>query len=407
MNYSFRDFKLGACALANPPADVLNLVTVGPVRSATGKVDATSDIFAAAATRDLLDGAGFGKMDALCDIEADLDLSGPVPGIIGQGEVTVLVGAPGCGKSNLAVALALSTAAAQPFMGYEVEQTAVLYLAAEGSKVIGNRLAAIRDHYQLKGQDVPLHRLAGQPDMLSEDAQTALIRRLVVMKNIYGLPVMLIIDTLSRVLAGHDENSSVTMAKLAAGLERIVAETGASIVVIHHPSKSDSENLRGHGALLGAIDNVIVAKAKTDGGCRAKVTKCRNGQMGTSLNFRLEQATLGYSKAGRAITASMALPVEEGAAEMCNPTVNLAPDQTAALEELKSLEASALANAADPKPGQHLVAVAEWKARLRQVMGRPDARLDTTRKAVTRAVEALVSAGYVLLSEDALYARTR
>src|SRR5262249_34354673 len=86
-----------------------------------------------------------------------------------------------------------------------------------------------------------------------------------------GYPAVLIIfDTLNRVLAGGDENSSQDMGAVVASLDHIFRETGAHVTVIHHVPVERDDRLRGHGLLLGALD-MTVRVAKKEGTVHAGV----------------------------------------------------------------------------------------------------------------------------------------
>ncbi|WP_426765441.1 AAA family ATPase, partial [Pseudomonas aeruginosa] len=55
-----------------------------------------------------------------------------VRGILGEGGLSVLYGAPGAGKSFLALDLGYAVATGQPWMGRDTRQGPVIYAAGEG-----------------------------------------------------------------------------------------------------------------------------------------------------------------------------------------------------------------------------------------------------------------------------------
>ena len=206
-----------------------------------------------------------------------------VENILGEGELSCMFGAPGCGKSVLANDRAAHIAAGRPWFGRQVTRGGVLYVAAERAALGRRRFAAFRIHHAL--DDLPLAVVSGAIDLRSShaDADTiiGLARRL---QDETGQKTVLIdIDTVSRVLAGGDENSSKDIGALIGNLTRIQEATGAHISLVHHVPH-DQQRMRGHGALLAACD-VTVHVENTGAFRTARVDKTNDGADGESLAF--------------------------------------------------------------------------------------------------------------------------
>ena len=69
--------------------------------------------------------------------------------------------------------------------------------------------------------------------------------------------VWIVVDTLSRALAGGDENSPVDMGRIVVAADRIRAETGAHFTYVHHTGKDAARGARGHSLLRAATDTEI------------------------------------------------------------------------------------------------------------------------------------------------------
>jgi hypothetical protein len=69
--------------------------------------------------------------------------------------------------------------------------------------------------------------------------------------------VLIEIDTLSRGLCGGDENSPRDMGSIVATTGALQQGTNAHVLWIHHIPIDGGERMRGHGALLGALDTTI------------------------------------------------------------------------------------------------------------------------------------------------------
>jgi hypothetical protein len=129
----------------------------------------------------------------------------------------------------------------------------------------------------------------------------------------------IIVDTLSRAIAGGDENGPKDMSALVGGADCVRNETGAHISFIHHPGKDGTKGARGHSSLLGAIDTEIEIK-RIDGTRDAfsvMMTKQRELDYGPPLTFRRVVVPLGTTnKWGKSVTSCI---VRE---EMIKPGLN-------------------------------------------------------------------------------------
>jgi hypothetical protein len=122
---------------------------------------------------------------------------------------------------------------------------------------------------------------------------------------------LVVIDTLSRALAGGNENAPEDMGALVAAMDLIRAETGACVLFIHHSGKDAAKGARGHSLLRAAIDTEIEVRADEGTGAKtASVVKQRDMARGGVYGFRLEQVTLGQNQYGEDVTTCVVLAEE-------------------------------------------------------------------------------------------------
>ncbi len=68
---------------------------------------------------------------------------------IPEGELAAIYGAPGDGKSFIALDMALCVAAGIPWQGHVTQKAYVVYISAEGGRGISKRVAAWLSHHQI------------------------------------------------------------------------------------------------------------------------------------------------------------------------------------------------------------------------------------------------------------------
>lgn len=200
--------------------------------------------------------------------------------------VNVFYGKPKSGKSFLMIDLACSVATGIDWMGHSVTEGSAVYIGLEGRSSLPDRVLAWETDRSSKPNKARFWK-GGSLNAFNDAEITRLITSL---KEIHQSdPISLvIIDPLSRIIAGSDENSSATMSQVVDVADRIRKATGAAVVVVHHVSKSsEGSSPRGHGALLCAVDAAILVKPHRKN-FAAKMTDARDLPEGRGFSFTLK-----------------------------------------------------------------------------------------------------------------------
>jgi hypothetical protein len=162
---------------------------------------------------------------------------------------------------------------------------------------------------------MPFAAISSPIDLCSSDADV--VRLVAAIRSAdLGMPVaMIIIDTLSRVLAGGNENAPDDMGALVRNLDRLRDETGAAIAIVHHSGKDAARGARGHSLLRAATDTEI--EVMRDEGSKlstARVTKQRDYATEGSFTFKLRLVELDLDEDGDPITSCVLEESENSAA---------------------------------------------------------------------------------------------
>jgi hypothetical protein len=297
------------------------------------------------------------------ELEATSTKQWLVHNLLGAGDASVMYGKPGDGKSVGAEDLALHIAAGRPWCNRKVQQGAVLFIAMERRLLVERRAIAFRKHHQT--HNLPIAFMGGVFDFrqLSTVAEIIAIVREVETSTKQRV-VLIVVDTLSRALCGGDENSPKDMGAIVAATGRLQDETGAHVLWIHHMPIDGTERLRGHGALLGAVDTTIHVVKGADGTCVGTVIKANDSEEGESVSFKFESVTIGEDADGNPTTAPVVIP-QEGApqrrATRTRPLPKAAQTALRALTEAVD-ECGELAPASSHIPaGVRVTTIEKWR----------------------------------------------
>jgi hypothetical protein len=252
-----------------------------------------------------------------------------VKGLIAPGDVGCIFGAPGAGKSLIAPHIGYQVALGESVFGMRTKLGKVLYVAAEDSHGMQNRVAALT----IRQGHAQLFRLVeGVSNLLTHDSPDLGALSESIDEE---PPALIIIDTLAMAFPGLEENDASSMGRVVA-VARQLAKCGAAVIFVHHDTKAESSTPRGHSIFNGALDVAIHVKRGEDAIVRGRLTKNRNGSADKDIAFRIGTEELCEDEDGEPISAAL---VEELKAGEAARVKKMPPSQREALAILKELDA--------------------------------------------------------------------
>lgn len=341
-------------------------------------------------------GRAFGKLIVLGT--ADLDFAKPrgylLKGLISPGEISLWVGPPKCGKSFLLLHIGYMLSLSRGVFCRRAKACSVLYVAAEGEGGIANRIRALRNRY---GDSPNFHFIAQPADLLHQVGHLEDMKRaaLAVRAN------LIVLDTLSRLMAGGDENSPADMGTFIRNVSELREETGAHIAIVHHGTKaSNGTTPRGHSSLTGADDALIEVLKQQDGTRTAHVVHAKDDADGDRHGFKLERVELRTDADGDPVTTLIVEEMAEPSA-VASRAARLTDNEQIAMRCLdKATKASGvMATVGENFAEQKVVTEADWRKMFYQE-GKPGEDQETKQKAYKRAKDSLLAKGCVASEND-------
>lgn len=341
------------------------------------------------------------KVRRFSQIARSLDRQWVIDEILPANGMAMLWAPPNEGKSFVALSLAMAIARGISWHGRSTLKGSTLYVATEGT--FENRIEAYRQYHELAGKEVPFALIEDGVDLYSPRSTDAaeIIAAAKQVSARSGEPMRLIVvDTLAGVFSNGKENTQEDMGAVLTNLARIRRETGAAVLVVHHPGKNEKNGPRGSSTLPARLDATLELKKDT-----ITVRKQRDGKTGDKFQFDLEEVFLGTNAKGKTITSCVAVPRAD---------FEPLDSDTDAAEALAVLKAAirkhgipvpelGAAKAILGTPGSKAVPLDLWRSDLRKKWS-PERSEEATRQAISRITRKLLK-NHAVLNDNIVWLR--
>jgi hypothetical protein len=235
-----------------------------------------------------------------------------VKGILGFGMMALLYGESGSAKTLIALALALHVALGRDWCGRKVKKGFVAYLAPEGGHSVHLRFHAWCRHHGIDPTDdsLPFRTIPVSIDLCTSNADlTQIIANIKAAEADLGRCVLAVVDTVSRAIAGANENAPDDMGKFVLNCDRLREETGATVLGVHHTPKGGTEP-RGHSCLKNGSEIRMMAEKVAHQLFKLKLEHLKDGAAGDELLFELQSAAVGKNEDGEEVTGGLVVETD-------------------------------------------------------------------------------------------------
>ena len=208
------------------------------------------------------------------------------------GDLGILSGAPGVGKSTTALYMAAGSAAGTPILGgwIPTNKYRCAYISAEDSEDVLQRrtyhimrsLGLTEPEMMEAASRMHVVPVSGDVSFIRNGTMTSAFRAFKVSVAKLGAQIYFL-DNLAR-FAGCDENDNAAMTRFCAEIEAVCKEFSCNIIILHHTNKAAGDCLNDPKALDAALNQTSIRGASAIAGCARWV---------------LSMASLGVDLAGK------------------------------------------------------------------------------------------------------------
>lgn len=182
-----------------------------------------------------------------------------VKDLISEASTVMMYGASGSYKSFIALMLCLSIATGSETFGSKTAPGLVFYGALEGRAHLRKARKAWRLLKETEGKIENF--FLGLAPMIGVDGEIQEFGDQIAKRCAGKKPSLIVIDTLTKSMAGMNENDASDAGKFIRFCDSLIEAFGCSVLAIHHTGKEEGRGARGSSAFFAGFDSVIEVKA--------------------------------------------------------------------------------------------------------------------------------------------------
>jgi hypothetical protein len=192
------------------------------------------------------------------EVDEEPDPTWLVKELISERSTVMMFGPSGSYKSFIALLISLGIAAGTKTFGGETKKGLVFYGALEGKAHLKK---ARRAWKILHGVDSVENFFVGNAPMIGVPGEMQEFGDEIAKRCAGRKPTLIVIDTLSKAMAGLNENDAADAGKFIQFCDSLVEHFGCTVLAIHHTGKDGERGARGSSAFFAGFDTVLEVKA--------------------------------------------------------------------------------------------------------------------------------------------------
>ena len=211
-----------------------------------------------------------------------------VEGIVEARRLAMANGPSDTYKSFMTLGLGLCVATGCDWHGHAVKPGPVVFVVAEGGSGIRNRVRAWMQEQEI--DTIPnAFFLLDDLQLLASGDVKALNTQIA---HVCPHPALIVLDTFAACFVGGEENSAKDTGLALSSARYLVNTTGATVLLVHHSGRQDTDRERGSSALKGNVD-VMISVSRTGDTIAVKNTKQKDHEAFRPFQLQLKQVELG------------------------------------------------------------------------------------------------------------------
>lgn len=218
-----------------------------------------------------------------------------VEDLIAQGDITMLLGEPGVGKSWLSMSLALAIVQGwETWLGQPLCKSGgrVLYVDEENPEDdVYRRLCKLG----LRDGDASHFRYLHEQGIRLDKDPAGILEEAITFE-----PTLIVLDSLTRIHTENENDAGAIARLFNDGIKPLARQTGATVIVLHHANKGNEgstyKRARGSGDITAAIDTALDVRQDAPGFLTVLHAKTRRRLPHSAIHVRLNDTPDGLLK---------------------------------------------------------------------------------------------------------------
>lgn len=309
-----------------------------------------------------------------------------VEGLIQKRSTALMFGKSNSFKSFLAIDIGLSVDAGRDWHGNPVSEGGVLFVATEGANGVGRlRIPTWYQHHAVAEEDRRAFLYPQEICLDTADDVSELIKQM----NIRGSFALVVIDIFGGSMKGSEIEDKTARAWVH-GIQRILRETGASVLVVAHTGWQDDTRARMHTHFWGSFDSRLRMEGDKDAlTATLTVERHKDADSSGSWGFRM-------TPAGGSLVPALDASVTKSSAKAKKA---LSGENRAALNALDdALQEHGQLRTGTDWPPCKVVHIDQWRKHVYLLS--PEDTPDAKRQGFYRARKALHNGGHIAFFDE-------